>query len=97
MEWTKPALNTSKGVSNTGGIENEWKMWYEGECRRRTGYCIWVSLNICGLFEISLIYRSVAVGLYVGVPFPNATIVVSRRCPSSHSLSGSSLGGRLSL
>lgn len=46
MEWTNQTLNINGGVDITGGIDQEWKTWYEGECRRRTGYCIWVSLVV---------------------------------------------------
>jgi enoyl reductase-like protein len=46
MEWTKPVLNLGAGTDIQNSIDNEWKTWYEGECRRRTGYCIWVSLTV---------------------------------------------------
>lgn len=91
LEWTEPGTNANS--STPSGIETEWKMWYEGECRRRTGYCIWVS--VITHFYTQLTRRYIATGLYVGVPFSDAPFAISRRCPASRSLPGSSMGGGL--
>lgn len=44
LEWTKQTSITHNDLNRTKDIDNDWKIWYDGECRRRTGYCIWVSL-----------------------------------------------------
>lgn len=36
-EWTSPV---SHGFSNTNDVNNDWRVWYEAESLRRTGYSI---------------------------------------------------------
>lgn len=38
-EWAQTDLEAS---NNAEEVSQGWKLWYEAESRRRTGYCIWV-------------------------------------------------------
>ncbi|OBT54388.1 hypothetical protein VE04_04292 [Pseudogymnoascus sp. 24MN13] len=42
-EWASPTSPTGSDLSgNLATASNGWKIWYEEESRRRTGYCIWM-------------------------------------------------------
>lgn len=95
-EWSRSKLNTNYELLNsTKGVEQDWKLWCNAECRRRTGYCIWVSESPgCCITELTT--NLVAFGLYVGFSLPDATVAIFRGRKNSDSLSRGPMGGRLS-
>jgi hypothetical protein len=45
VEWSQlgPAMRAStERTPDLEDVGRDWKIWYEEESRRRTGYCIWV-------------------------------------------------------
>lgn len=50
-EWRRPTPHINSPTGSPSSIEARWKLWSEGECRRRTGYCIWVSYYLKDLLE----------------------------------------------
>jgi hypothetical protein len=53
VEWHNSKLLTEEELQNNGRPAGEkWRIWCEGESCRRTGYCIWVSLQISIPFHL---------------------------------------------
>lgn len=68
----------------------EWKDWCERESVRRTGYCIWVCLE---LYDSVLWLMCKAPRLYASLSFPTTCSFVTRRCQHRSPLPRSPLGG----
>lgn len=70
---------------------DDWRFWIDAETRRRTGYSVWVCVLSSSLGVIN--QKNAALGLYVGISFPNAASIIFGECYRQYSLSRSSLGG----
>ena len=53
-EWNNSKLLTDGELQNDGlTAGDKWRIWYEGEICRRTGYCIWVRLQLSFTYSSS--------------------------------------------
>lgn len=89
-EWTEFTSDPMNVDSSNGDPGHGWRIWYEGETRRRTGYSIWVSFWPLRSDHFTLTLA--AFGLYVDNSFPDATTTISARCKRPGPLPRSVMG-----